>query len=127
MSKIDVNMVILPDIEMYGGDNEPWQVQMMHDDGTCYLISEVVGYTAVLTIMPFIYSAGLGLNGAAPILTKNGTFGQYDHNKAMAVFSFTTTDTLSFSGKYTYQIEFIYGSGKRIGQGNLYIRNNINR
>lgn len=127
MHKHDVPITILPDIEMYGGDTEPWNVQMIHDDGRCYLMTEVTGYSAVLTIMPFIYSAGLGVSGASVTLTKNATIERYGTNEAMVVFSFAAADTLNLSGKYTYQIEFTYSGNKRIGQGNLYIRNNINR
>lgn len=127
MRKIDFPITILPDIEMYGGDTEPWDVQMVHEDGRNYTMAEVNGYGAVLTIMPFMFSAGLGITAASNILKKNGTIETYGTNDAMAVFKFTASDTSGLSGKYTYQIEFTYGSDKRIGQGNLYIRNNVNR
>lgn len=127
MRQNDYPITVLPDIEMYGGENEPWQVQILHDNGTKYLISEVTGYSAILSIIPFEYSAGLGVVGATPVLTINATFREYETDKAMAVFSFTIADTLNLSGKYVYQIELASNSNKRIGQGYLFIRNNINR
>lgn len=51
MRKNDYPITILPDIEMYGGDTEPWKVLIAHEDGTSYLYSEVSGYSATLSFV----------------------------------------------------------------------------
>lgn len=119
MSKIDVQMTILPDIEMYGGDTTPWYIQLMHGSGIGFTYSEAAGYSSRLTITPFAYLA----SGYA--VQKTGTISSYNGNGAAAVFSFTENDTKALSGKFIYQVEFINGSNKRIGQGTLFIRKNI--
>lgn len=127
MRKNDYPITILPDIEMYGGDTEPWKVLIAHEDGTSYLYSEVSGYSATLTIMQYMYSVGLGVNGSTYVLQKSGAIQLYGVEDAAVVFSFVTNDTKSLAGRYTYQIEISHGADKRIGQGNLFIKNNINR
>lgn len=127
MRRNDYPITVLPDIEMYGGDTEPWNVILIHEDGRNYLYTETSGYTATLTIMQYMYSVGLGVNGGTYVIQKTGTIQRYDTQDAAVVFSFGTADTKNLAGKYTYQIEMTKGTDKRIGQGNLFIKNNINR
>lgn len=117
MSKIDLQMTILPDIEMYGGDTTPWYIQLVHGSGIGFTYSEASGYTSRLTITPYI--------GGGYVVQKTGTISSYGSGGAAAVFTFAENDTKSLFGKYIYQVEFINGSEKRIGQGTLVIRRNV--
>ena len=127
MRRNDYPIIVLPDIEMYGGDTEPWKVLIAHEDGRSYLYSEASGYSGTLTIMQYMYSVGLGVNGGTYILQKSGSLQLYDAEDASIVFSFAVNDTKNLAGRYTYQIEISHGTDKRIGQGSLFIKNNINR
>lgn len=128
MGKIDIQVVILPDIEIYGGDTTPWEVAMMHQNGTGFSLEETSGYSAVLTVTPFMHSAGLGSGGTnSYVLQKTGTIKPLSTGDVGAEFTFSTTDTKELAGKYTYQIEFNLGEASRVGQGSLHIMNNINR
>lgn len=128
MGKIDIQVVILPDIEIYGGDTTPWEVAMVHQNGSGYTLEEADDYTAVLTVTPFMHSAGLGTGGNnSYVVQKTGTIKTLSSGDVGAEFTFTASDTKTLAGKYTYQIEFNLGEASRIGQGNLHIMNNINR
>ena len=127
MRRNDYPITILPDIEMYGGDTEPWNVLLIHEDGRSYLYSEAVDYLPTLTITEYMYSAGLGIPDGTYVVQKTGTIQLYNAEDAAASFSFVENDTKNLSGRFTYQIEISHGDAKRIGQGSLFIKNNINR
>lgn len=120
MSKIDLQMTILPDIEMYGGDTTPWYIQLVHGSGIGFTYSEASGYTSRLTIAPYV-----SVTGGGYAVQKTGTISSYGDGSAAAVFSFVENDTKTLFGKYIYQVEFTNGTEKRIGQGTLTIRRNI--
>lgn len=121
----DTGIQVLPEIQMYGGDTTSWRFYMQHTTHSYYTLDETVGYSATAYIIPYFMQTGVGVNGT-PVLTKTATLKEFD-GSAAAVFEFTTADTINLGGKYIYQIEFVFGTEKRIGQGNLYIHPNINR
>ena len=118
-------IAILPDVEMYGGDTTPWQIFIAHENGNPYTVDELDGYTATLYLIPYYMNTGVSVSGA-PVLTKSGTFKAVDGVGAVE-FAMAASDTKTLAGKYTYQVEFHYGTACRIGQGKVHIRTNINR
>lgn len=120
-----LSAVVLPDIEMYGGDTQPWEISVKHENGISYTLTEMAGYTSVLTITPLSvvsYNASV-----APVLTKNGALSADDQGNAAVIFEFDSTDTLYLRGKYIYQITFSQENTKlRVGQGKLIIKPNNN-
>lgn len=127
MSRIDIPITLLPDLEMYGGDTEPWVFDMVHAGGRRYSMGEAMGYTCSLTITPFTYAAGLGSETYPKTLQMNGTIEAFDGEGASAVFRIASATTKNMAGKYIYQVELSAGEEKRIGQGSLFVRSNINR
>lgn len=119
----------LPDIEMYGGDTTPWEIELMRDNNTIFKYEDGVSCTVVLTLTPLKASTGLGSNATvlAPILTKYGVVKSTATNGTSVIFVFAAKDTKDLRGKYTYQLEVKYENDCRIGQGTLYIKQNINR
>ena len=121
----EADKIVLPNIEMYGGDTTPWQYDLYHNDGRRYTRSEATGYTAKLYIIPYAYKAGFAMTGS-PVLTKTATISEKDGGAA-ATFEFGPSETLTMAGKYIYQVEFTGGSERRVGQGDLYIHPNIHQ
>ena len=121
----DTGIQVLPEIQMYGGDTTSWRFYMQHASQAYYSLGEATGYSANVYIIPYYMQTGVSINGT-PVLTKAATMKEYD-GIATAEFEFATADTIALGGKYIYQIEFIYGTEKRVGQGSLYIHPNINR
>lgn len=120
-----IHAVVLPDVEMYGGDTQPWEIALMHDNGTPYVLSETSGFTATLTISPFtvsVYSATI-----SPVVTKDGRIGVDDDGYAVVLFEPTSSDTISMRGKFIYQVAISGNDGRlRVGQGKLVIKPNNN-
>lgn len=116
---------VLPDIEMYGGDTQPWEIYMTHENGVPYTVGEMTGYEARLTVTPFSvsnYSATV-----RPVLNKSGRLSSKADGSAVIMFEFNSSDTIYMRGKYIYQIAFSYGDTKlRVGQGKLIVRPNNN-
>lgn len=119
----------LPDVDMYGGDTTPWEISLVKDDGSAFVIDQGADCTATLTLTPLKATTGLGNNAAAlpPMLTKAGVMEATASGGTAATFTFVEEDTKSLRGKYLYQIEVRHGTDLRVGQGNLYIKQNINR
>ena len=117
--------VVLPDIEMYGGDTQPWEISIKHENGVSYTQEELIGYAGLLTVTPF--SVNTMSASVSPVLTKSGRIGASDDGSATIMFEFNSADTLYLRGKFIYQIAFSYDSTKlRVGQGKLTIRPNNN-
>lgn len=116
-------------MEMYAGDTTPWKIAMVRENGEPYITSSTSGYTCKLALTPFAVYAGIGNNAItqAPILTKTGVVKIDTNGQMYATITFSTTDTIALRGRYTYQVEVANGSDKRICQGQLVIRGNINR
>ena len=123
MGKIDYPAGMLPDVEIIGGDTTPWKITLNKNNGDSYDADEVSGFRGILTITPFSMAQGLATE---PIVIKQAIVGMSDDNEAVAMFSFSSSDTLELNGKYVYQIELNDGVQSRLGQGYLYVRRNNN-
>lgn len=119
----------LPDIEIYGGDTTPWEVVLMRDANTIFDYGDSAKCSAILTVAQSKTSTGQSAGAVlmAPIVTKQGTLQSMTGGGTTAVFSFADADTKHLRGKYTYQIEVRFDNELRIGQGSLYVKQNMNR
>lgn len=128
MNTTNYCVATLPDVEMYGGDTTPWEIAMLHENGTGYTLAEADGYSCVLTVTAFSHAAGLGSGGSSSYaLQKAGTIKTLSDGSVGAEITFSSADTKTLAGKFVYQVEFINGEQGKVGQGYLNIRNNINR
>lgn len=129
------NCHILPliDIERYGGDTTPIIVAMKKPSGADIDASDLEDASFKLSLTPFKAFNGLGEYAGTiePVLEIEGVQSVDPVTGAMsAVFSFAQSDTISLRGKYIYQID-VYIDGeedgeRRIGQGAMLIKGNIN-
>lgn len=130
MAKIDYRIRILPDVEMYGGNTDTWELVLTKEDGSQYTYEELKDSNCsfILTIKDYGYQHRPN-GGTYLSLQKTGVLGiDDDMTGAVCRFSFTPSDTLAWMGKFTYQIELIQGDLVRFAaQGNLIIRKNINQ
>lgn len=119
----------LPHIQIVGGDNTPWRIQLYKESDRRCAYDDVAGYRCKLTLKPFLLEVQIGENGntETPVLQKDGTITKNPDGSAYAEFTFAHSDTLALRGRYLYQIEFICGSSYRIGQGVLHVTQNMNR
>ena len=119
----------LPDIEIYGGDTTPWEVALMRDNNTIFDFKNGSKCSVVLTITQSKTSTGQSTGAVIlkPLVTLPGAVEEVATGGTVAIFSFSERDTKNLRGKYTYQIEVSYGTDLRIGQGSLYVKQNINR
>lgn len=119
----------LPDVEMYGGDTTPWEISLTRKDGTPLVFEEGVDCSATFSITPLKTASGMGGNAQTikPMFTKAGSMEKNASNGTSCIFAFAEADTKNLRGKFIYQIEVRNGSDLRIGQGSLYIKQNINR
>lgn len=127
MAKIDYQKYTLPDIEMYAGNTDSWDVPLYDSDMRRYQYNDVSGYTYKLIIKDFGYTHRS--NGSTYFtLIKTGTLNTDDDGVSAQVhFDFEKADTNTRFGKFTYQIE-ASGAGKYFSaQGSLYITKNINQ
>lgn len=124
-----INAYTLPDIEIYGGDTAPWEVKLVKPDGTEFEVDTTPGFSAILTLTSLKTTSGIGNNAVAssPILTKEGTYQTASDGSNALIFDFAEEDTKNLRGKFTYQIEIRNDEHLRICQGELYVRQNINR
>lgn len=129
MSKIDYRRDILPDIEMYGGATDLWEIPLYHGDGTRISHDESRNATYKLVIKDYGYTHRS--NGTTYfVLTKIGSV-IYDDDgvSALLTFRFTKSETFTRYGKFTYQViaESNDGTFRNIAQGNLYITKAIDQ
>lgn len=129
MPKNTFEVCPLPEVEIYGGDTTPWEILLTKRDGTALPIDQGADCTAVFSLTPLKTISGLGDNAVtvAPMLTKSGEMQDSGDGGTSCIFTFAEDDTKSLRGKFIYQIEVRNGSDLRIGQGTLYVRQNINR
>lgn len=128
MSKYDNCLVVLPDIEMIGGDTTPWFIRITDEDGTAYSGSTITGDTAKLDIVPFKLTTAMGYDApsVAPLLTLTTTVAT-DTTGPYIQFEPAYADTKDMRGKFLYQITVSGESYYRFAQGNLLIKQNANR
>jgi len=130
MAKIDYRINILPDVEMYGGNTDTWELVLIKENGDQYTYDELKDTQSVflLTIKDYAYQHRPN-GGVYHTLQKQGVLGVDDDLVgAVCRFSFAPEDTLAWMGKYTFQVELIHGTDIRhAAQGNLIIRKNINQ
>lgn len=116
----------LPDFDMYGGDSSTWVVELFDTNNKPHQMDPTGTYTYTLSLLPYAVLTGTG--DGSPVLIKDGSLSEdMDNGVPKALFSFQSNETINLRGKYVYQIEVDYPGGKKIGQGNVFIRQNINR
>lgn len=129
MEKYDYSVTRLPDIEMYGGDTAPWEINLLDANGHRYTYQSLSGHSCVFSIQQYAVSAGRGqgANMIAPIIKKTIDIASDDPVDYVRVnIPFTQEDTLTLRGKYVYQIEIIGGDNNTVYQGWLHVIQNIN-
>lgn len=129
MAKIDESIEILPDIEMYGGNNDTWVIRLYKPDKQRWTYSELQNkrcyFTLIIKENAYVHRNS---DDSSFTLTKTGALQTDDDgSSATAVFMFNTSDTSSAFGKYIYQVEMICAGVKQVAQGTLFIRKNINQ
>ncbi|MBR5014255.1 MAG: hypothetical protein IKY16_06580 [Bacteroidales bacterium] len=119
----------LPYIEMYGGETLSWEISLLREDGTKYSADSVEACRVILTFMPVKTTTGLGYYAkpADPVLEKMGDTVLDTDGSPITVFTFSEEDTIALRGKYIYQIEVRHNDDLRVCQGDIYIKQNINR
>ena len=129
MPKIDYRRRILPDIEMYGGSTDSWEIPLYHDKGSRVTYREAQSATYRLVINDYGYAHRS--NGTTYfVLTKSGSIiYDDDQESALLLFRFTKNDTFARYGKFTYQViaEAVDGTYRNVAQGNLYITKAIDQ
>ena len=125
----EIKVHTLPDIEMYGGDTNAWEITIMQDSGTTMTPAMISECEIVLSLIPFKVSFGVtsGSVASTPILTKTGTLVISPVDDPVFRFEFSENDTKQLRGKFIYQIEVRHEDDIRLCQGNMYIKQNINR
>lgn len=120
---------VLPDITMYGGDADTWEISLYRDDSTPYTADELEDCTCVLDVLPMtdqVYKTGVLSDPLA--LSKTGSVSANDDGGASAIFSFLTPDTIDLRGVYIYQISVSFNDlVVRVSQGKLTIIPNVKR
>lgn len=144
------NVSHLPDIDMYGGDTTPWQVNVVNKDGTPFIIEDEdkSKYSAELVFCPLKSSYGMSQNSSSDnvMLRKAGVL-QTSATQTAVMFYFLTDDTEDLRGKFIYQVKITYDDSEdttggtsgssggttndatdvvvKISQGIVYIKQNI--
>lgn len=126
MGKMDYRENVLPDIEMYGGNTDTWQIPLYRDNNARMRWENARDATYTLVIKDYGYTHKP--NGATYFtLTKTGRLEQEPDGNAVVIFQFDKNDTLSMYGKYTYQIIAEDENYSHAEQGTLFITKNINQ
>ena len=120
---------VLPEIEMYGGDTTPWEITLVDNLDNPFSVEVGSDCTATLSFAPI--KASSGISGSAvsfgSIFSKPGVISENSSGGTSITFDFEEQETKSLRGKFLYQIEIRHGDGVRIGQGSVYIKQNINQ
>lgn len=127
MAKIDYEKYTLPDIEMYAGNTDTWDIPLYDQDMKPCRYEDLDGYACKLVIKDYGFTHRT--NGSTYFtLVKNGEINlAEDGVGAFISFKFTKADTNGKFGKYIYQIEVEGSNSYSSAQGNLYIIKNINQ
>lgn len=129
MSKIDYARDILPDIEMYGGSTDLWEIPLYRESGARMTYIDAQSCTFTLVIKDYGYTHRT--NGSTYfVLEKSGTV-LYDDDlvSGLVSFRFTKSDTFGRYGKFIYQVIAESGDGslRNIAQGSLFITKAIDQ
>lgn len=119
----------LPDIDMYGGDTTPWDIVMVYEDGTNFVMNAGTDCRCTLTLSPFGIKTLVPnpSNSTSIIWSHQGTINNNTTTSGFTVrFDFNPEDTINLRGKFLYQVDMCFGDEVRIGQGVLNIRQNLN-
>lgn len=110
----------LPDWEMVGGESQAKSFTLTQDNGVEYSLP---GATAQLAVVPFVNTT------STPLLTKLvQVTASESGNYCEVEFSLSPADTISFAGKYIYQVTIKDAQGNTSApQGYLYVRANIDK
>ena len=113
--------MVLPYIEMYGGNSDVWEIPVYGSDNTRLPYADATLCTFKLTIKDYGYSHRP--NGTCDVsIVKTGELLNEDGN-ALIMFQFAPSDTMEVSGKFIYQIsaEGPAVSDRNVAQGELCI------
>ena len=128
MPKIDYRREILPDIEMYGGNTDQWEIDLYDGDGKRMTYEGALHFTFSLVIKDYGYTHRQnGMNYFT--LVKSGNVTHDQQMNALLNFKFDKEDTLERYGKFTYQViveDNVYGL-RNVAQGNLFITKAIDQ
>ena len=120
----------LPDLEIYGGETSPWEIEFVSENYLPYGKDDITGCLCTLVLVPYGYVTGV-LNEDSQIrivLTKTTAIARDNTTgRLYATFHFSIGDTQSLRGKYIYQIEIKQDSQLALGQGSVFIRGNLDR
>ena len=114
---------------MYAGDSTPWSISLIQQNGNPYPYSSLKDASASLTLMPYTVLSGIGDNAEIvdPVVSIDGELTGDPSGTCTLRFSLRPEDTLSLRGKFIYQIDVFNDTDRRISQGVVTIKPNINR
>lgn len=128
MAKIDNRVMILPDVEMYGGNTDTWEVALINSYGRPYKYSEIqdINYTAKLVVAKYGISGLTGSYGETEFTIDGELRAGDDGVSAVMVFHFEHNYTAELSGKYVYQVTIYKNTTTYASaQGTLMIRHRL--
>lgn len=128
MPKIDYRREILPDIEMYGGNTDQWEINLYRSNGQRLNYVSALHCTFTLVIKDYGYThRPNGMNYFT--LIKSGYVTHDTEMNAILNFDFKTEETFGRYGKYTYQViaEDNTYEVRNVAQGNLFITKAIDQ
>lgn len=125
MPKIDNRRIILPDVEMYGGSTDYWEICLYDNGGAMsYEDAQELSFSLVVKDYGYIHRES---GSTYTTITKSGTVIRNYDGTASVKFQFSKNDTINIYGKYTYQI---IAESQELGfrssaQGTLFITKSI--
>lgn len=129
MDKMDFKRNILPDIEMYGGDTDRWEIPLYFNENRRMLYSEMSNYTFTLTIKDYGYTHRPNGSNYFTLIKQGSISMDDDGSSAVLTFQLAKNDTIIRDGKFTYQItaETTDGQFRNSAQGELLIIKSIDQ
>lgn len=130
MPKIDFHRTILPDIEMYGGNTDVWELPLYSSDGVRMLYSDAEHCMFTLVVKDYGYNHRSNGSTYLSLVKPGQIVHDYDdRDLAILRFQFSKADTFTRYGKFTYEVIADVASGgfRNSAQGNLYITKSIDQ
>lgn len=120
---------VLPDIEMYAGDTTPWLIFLLDEHRHKVPYEDVMCTICRLSLTPVKLTTSLGYQAppSQPELEIISLVEQYDDGSAVVPIFFDMEDTIRMRGRYIYELDCFAGEEKRLCQGVLIIKQDINR